>query len=85
MSLSSIAAMLVMAARFRRLPGWEPWARPTRLAAVLTTVCVVVYAVWSVQPTGLAGTFERLVVIVPGAWGYAVIRRLGDGVPFVVS
>lgn len=84
-AFSSIAAMLVMAARFRQLAGWEAWARPTRLAAVLTTVCVVVYAVWSVQPTGLAGTFERLVVIVPGVWGYAVIRRLGNGVPFVVT
>ena len=84
-AFSSIAAMLVMAARFRQLAGWEAWARPTRIAAVLTTVCVVVYAVWSVQPTGLAGTFERLVVIVPGVWGYAVIRRLGHGVPFVVT
>ena len=84
-AFSSIAAMFVMAARFRQLSGWEGWARPTRLAAALTTVCVVVYAVWSVQPTGLAGTFERLVVIVPGVWGYVVIRRLGDGVPFVVT
>ena len=84
-AFSSIAAMFVMAARFRQLPGWEAWARPTRLAAVITTLSVVIYAVWSVQPSGLAGTFERLVVVVPGLWGYAVIRRLGDGVPFVVT
>jgi hypothetical protein len=83
-AFSSIAAMLVMAARFARLDGWEAWARPTRLAAGLTALSVVVYAVWSVQPTGLAGTFERLVVIVPGVWGYAVIRRLGEGAPFVM-
>jgi hypothetical protein len=84
-AFSSVAAMFVMGARFRRLAGWEGWARPTRRAAVLTALCVVVYAVWSVKPTGFAGTFERLVVIVPGIWGYAVIRRLGDGVPFVIT
>ena len=84
-AFSSIAAMFVMATRFRRLPGWESWARPTRLTAALMMLCVVIYAVWSVQPTGFAGTFERLVVIVPGVWGYAVIQRLGAGVPFVVA
>lgn len=81
---SSIAAMLVMAARFRQYPDWDAWARPTRLAAALATICVVIYAVWSVEPTGFAGTFERLVVVVPGVWGYALVRRLGTGVPFVV-
>lgn len=84
-AFSSIAAMLVMAARFRQHPDWNAWARPTCLAAALATVCVVIYAVWSVEPTGYAGAFERLVVVVPWVWGYALVRRLGKGVPFVVT
>lgn len=83
-AVSAVSALLVMAARFQTLPSWQPWVRPTRLAAALTAACVVVYAVWSVQPAGFAGLFERLVVVVPGAWGLAFTRRLGQGAPFVL-
>jgi hypothetical protein len=81
---SATAALFVMAARFAKLPGWHEWVWPTRAAAFATIVCVVVYGAWSVEPSGFAGTFERLVVAIPGVWGYAVVRRLGRGVPFVV-
>lgn len=84
-AVSSIAALFVMAGRFVALPGWRGWAHASRWAGVLTTACVLVYAVWSTEPSGLAGTFERLVVVIPGGWGYALVWRLGRGVPFVVS
>ena len=83
-AVSSVSALLVMAARFKTQSEWHPWVGPTRLCAALTAVCVTVYAVWSVQPTGFAGTFERLVVVVPGGWAFAFTRRLGQGVPFVL-
>lgn len=84
-AVSSVSALLVMAARFKTQSEWQPWVGPTRLCAALTAVCVTVYAVWSVQPTGFAGMFERLVVVIPGAWGFAFTRRLGRGVPFMLS
>lgn len=82
---SSCAALFVMASRFAALPNWRAWAVYSRAAGALTLVCVAVYAVWSTQPSGLAGSFERLVVIIPGAWGCALVTRLSAGTPFVVS
>src|ERR1043166_3247811 len=69
---------------FARLPGWYHWAQSTREAAALTIACVVTFVLWSIEPHGLAGTFERLGFVIPGAWAYAVVQRLGQGVPFVV-
>ena len=73
------------AARFATLPDWLAWATYSRATGVLTIVRVVVYAVWSTHASGFAGTFERLVIVLPGAWGYAVVSRLSSGTPFVVS
>ena len=84
-AISSVCALLVMASRLKTQSEWQRWVGPTRLCAVLTAVCVTVYGVWSVQPTGFAGAFERLVVVIPGAWGFAFTRRLGQGVPFMLS
>lgn len=84
-ALSSIAALLVMARRFASDSRWHHWVRPTRLAATATALCVVVYAFWSVRASGLAGTFERGVIAIPGAWGFALTLRLGRGTPFVVA
>lgn len=84
-ALASSIGLFVMATRFATLPDWSAWATSTRAIGVLTIVCVVVYAVWSTQTSGLAGTFERMVIILPGAWGYAVVSRLSSGTPFVVS
>ena len=80
---ASCGGLLLMASRFSALPGWRGWAAYSRASAVLTIACVIVYAVWSIQPTGLAGSFERLVVIVPGIWGGALVARLSTGVPFI--
>jgi hypothetical protein len=84
-AISSCVALFVMAGRFAKMPGWPGWAAYSRASAVLTIACVAVYAVWSTASSGLAGTFERLVIVVPGAWGYAVVARLAAGAPFVVS
>jgi hypothetical protein len=84
-AVSTCAALFVMASRFDHLPDWRRWGVYTRVAAALTLACVIVYAAWSTQPRGLAGMFERLVVLIPGVWGYAVISRLSAGVPFIVS
>lgn len=79
----SCATLFVMGTRFTTLPNWRGWAFFSYGIAVLTLVCVVVYATWSTQPTGLAGTFERMVFILPGLWGYAVVARLAVGTPFM--
>ena len=84
-ALASCAALFVMAARFAELPDWRGWATYSRISSVLTIICVCVYGVWSTRATGFAGTFERLVVIIPGVWGYALVARLSAGAPFVVS
>ena len=81
---SSVSALFIMAARFQSLPLWQAWVMPTRFAAASTVLCVVVYAVWSVHPIGYAGLFERLVVVIPAVWTLALMRRLGEGAPFVV-
>lgn len=84
-AFASCGALFVMAARFAALPGWTGWAAYSRLTGVLTIGCVVIYAVWSTRSSGLAGTFERLVIVLPGLWGMAVVTRLSSGAPFVVS
>jgi hypothetical protein len=47
-------------------------------------VCIVVFGVWSVRPTGFAGSFERLAMLIPMAWMFGFLRRLGNGVPFMI-
>jgi hypothetical protein len=80
----SCAALFVMGSRLARLPQWRGWSAYSYGSGVLTIVCVAVYAAWSTQPSGLAGTFERLAVLVPGAWGYGLVARLSAGTPIGV-
>ena len=82
---SSAASLFVMASRFSTTPGWNRWSFPTRVAGALTVACVIVYAVWSVQPAGFAGTFERLVIVIPAVWGFALVRSFDQGRPFVLA
>ena len=79
---SSVILMFVVAARLSGDPHWRGWAFSARLCALLTIACVVVYSVWSVQPSGLAGTFERLSILIPAAWGAAFLGQLWSGRPF---
>lgn len=80
-----LATFFVMARRFAVDPHWRGWARYSRLLASIMFACIAVYAVWSTQPTGLAGTFERLAIVVPAFWAFTFIRRLSAGTPFMVA
>jgi hypothetical protein len=80
---ASVTGLFIMAKRFAHDPCWHRWATYTRIVALLTIACVVVYAVWSTHATGLAGTFERLAILATPAWGVAFAHRLGRGVPFM--
>jgi hypothetical protein len=82
---SSIAGLFIMASRFSRDSNWHSWVRPTQLVAVCAIVFVVIYAVWSTKATGFAGVFERLAILASPVWALAFARRLGTGVPFMIS
>jgi hypothetical protein len=82
-ALSSVALMLIVAARLAGDPHWPGWAARTRLVALLTVACIVIYGVWSTQASGLAGTYERLAVVLPALWSAAFLRRLWIGRPFM--
>lgn len=82
-ALSSIACLLIMAWRFGRNPSWYGWNVYSVLMAIAMTTCVTVYAIWSTAPTGYAGTFERLGLIVVPIWGLTFLARLEKGVPFM--
>jgi hypothetical protein len=81
----SVAGLFVMAGRFRGEQAWDGWALYSRLVAVLVIVSVAIYGVWSVRPSGFAGTFERLAVALPLVWLVTFLRRLGAGVPIMVT
>jgi hypothetical protein len=81
--LCSVVLMFIVASRLADSPEWAGWAISTRGMAVLTILCITVYGVWSTQPAGFAGTFERAAIILPTIWGVAFLRRLGQGVPFM--
>ena len=81
--LASVAALFVMAARFAGDPAWPGWPLYSCATALFVVACVTVYGVWSVQPSGFAGTFERAAVIAPLLWMFAFLHRLQRGVPFM--
>lgn len=82
---ASVAALFVMASRLASDPAWSAWAAYTRAIALVTIVCIVVYALWSTRPSGLAGTFERLAIVLPAVWAFTLLRRLSAGAPFVLG
>jgi hypothetical protein len=81
----SIAGLFVMAARFAGDPHWRGWTAYTRVMALLMIVCIAIFGVWSRETTGLAGTFERVAVMIPPIWGFTFLRRLSAGTPFMVK
>ena len=83
-ALSSVAGLFVMAARLARNPAWRGWALYSCVAAVAVIGCVAVFGVWSVKPSGYAGTFERGAMVVPMLWMFAFLRRLSGGAPLMV-
>jgi hypothetical protein len=84
-ALCSVLALLVMAARLARDPAWRYWVLYSWGTALSIVGCVTVYAVWSVRPTGLAGTFERAAMVAPMLWMFAFLRRLYRGAPLIVA
>ena len=84
-AVCSVAALLVMAARLARDPAWRHWTLYSWVAALSVIGCVTVYAVWSVQSTGFAGTFERAAMLAPMLWMFAFLRRLYRGAPLMVA
>ena len=82
-ALCSIAALLVIAARFAGDSTWPRWTLYSAVTAFIVVGCVAVYAVWSVKPTGFAGAFERAAMLAPMCWMFAFLRRLHRGVPLM--
>jgi hypothetical protein len=84
-AFSSVASMFVIAKRLSRDPWWNGWPTYTRLVALLMMLCIGVYAFWSTSPSGFAGTFERLAVLLPTVWACTFAWRLWRGTPFMVA
>jgi len=84
-AFSSVAGLLVMAVRLARDPAWRHWPLYSCITAVGIVACITVYGVWSVQPTGFAGTFERAAMVAPMLWMFAFLRRLYRGVPLMIA
>lgn len=59
-SLASVAALLVIARRVRRSPGWEDLSRPTQWGAVALGVLLLAYAALEGRDGG--GLVERVLV-----------------------
>lgn len=84
-AVCSVAALFVMASRFKGDPNWRGWPLYTRSIAIIMIACIVVYGVWSTRATGLAGTFERVAVMLPSLWALTFLRRLSLGTPFIIA
>lgn len=85
MAASSVGSMFVLASRFAADVHWPGWAAYSRVMGLLTIGCIAVYGVWSTNPTGLAGTFERMSAVIPAVWLIGVVWRLWMGAPFMRS
>ncbi len=77
--------LVVMASRFTDDPHWRGWAAYSRIMALLIVVCVTIYAIWSTQPSGFAGSFERVAIVLTPIWGLTFLARASAGTPFVVA
>ena len=84
-ALSAVASMIVMGTRLAQNPAWPRWPTYSYLTAIIIIVSIAVYGVWSVEPTGFAGAFERIAVIAPMLWTFAFLRRLSRGAPLIAS
>jgi hypothetical protein len=78
-ALSSVVGLFVMAARFSGDSEWRGWSTYSRLAAIATIACIVVYGIWSTRASGFAGTFERGAFVIPMIWTFAFLHRLSTG------
>jgi hypothetical protein len=84
-ALSSITGLIVMAIRFAKTPLWKNWAIYSTLMALIMIGCITVYGIWSTEPKGYAGLFERIGLLVVPIWALSFLIRLVHGVPFMRS
>jgi hypothetical protein len=84
-AVSSVVALCVIAARLARDPAWRRWGLYSAATAGIVIACVAAYGVGSVQPTGIAGSFERAAMIAPLIWLFAFLRRLRRGAPLMIA
>lgn len=84
-AISSVASLCVMAARLAGHSAWRHWPKYSVLTAVVVVVAVTVYGVWSIQPRGFAGTFERVAMLAPMLWTCVLLRRLYGGAPLMIT
>jgi hypothetical protein len=82
-ALCSVLSLIVMAGRFAHTPLWRGWNIFSILMAFIMTSCVTVYSVWSTKPTGYAGMFERIALLIVPIWGLIFLARLESGVAFM--
>jgi hypothetical protein len=82
---SLTASLFVMARRFDGDANWHGWRAYTRRMAFIMIGAGAVYAVWSTKASGFAGAFEQLAFLVPFVFTGTLLRRLGEGVPFMVE
>lgn len=80
---ASVVLLLIVAARLSGDAYWSGWATYTSVIALLTVVCVAIYGTRSIEPNGLAGTFERAAIFLPTLWGCTFLHRLWMGRPFM--
>lgn len=84
-ALSSIAGLLVMARRFANTPIWRSWAVYSIVMAFIMVTCITIYSIWSTKPTGYAGMFERIGLLIVPIWALSFLMRLESGVAFSVN
>jgi hypothetical protein len=80
----SVASLIVMGSRLAGDRAWGGWRTAAWVTALLIVACVTVFGVWSTKPSGFAGTFERMAIVLPLAWTAIFLRRLDSGTPFML-
>lgn len=82
-ALSSITGLIIMARRFAHTPLWKGRNIYSVSMALIMIACITVYGIWSTEPTGYAGLFERIGLLVVPVWALSFLVRLERGVPFM--
>ena len=84
-TLCTAIGFFVMGARLSRDPAWPRWTLYSWVAAFIAIGCITVFSIWSMQPRGFAGTFERVATLVPILWMFAFLSRLHNGAPLMIA
>lgn len=82
-ALSSITGLIIMARRFAHTPLWKGWNIYSISMALIMIACITVYGIWSTEPIGYAGLFERIGLLVVPVWALSFLVRLERGIPFM--